>query len=549
MRAAFSIFILLLTAACATPRSAQAPQAPVIVGIIAFNDFHGALEPPKASVPVGGAAVLASAIDTIRKRYKHHVTVSAGDLIGASPLASALFADEPTIGAMNRMGLHFNAVGNHEFDSSTAELRRKQHGGCETFTSRTPCALEPFAGAQFKFLAANVKLKDGSGTLFPGTALESFGTGKRKVTVGFIGMLLEGTGSLVSASGIADVTFADEASTANVLAPGLKAQGADAVILLIHEGGEQAHASDPNGCDGFSGAIREIAAHLDPAIDVIVSGHTHRAYVCKGGEIGIERPLLLTSAGASGTLLTDISLAIDPATRRVVSRKATNLAVLPDGNPRADIAAYVGQYVEAARPIAAHEVGRLSGAATRSEDGMGGTLGNLVADAQLAATREDGAQIAFTNPFGLRAPLLPDESGRVNYGAVFATQPFGNMLVTLDLTGAQIKAVLEQGFDTVGREQALSASKGFAWSYNRNRQVGDRVVAMALKGESIDPAKHYRVTVNTFLAGGGDDFSVFREGRAAAPIRIGDLEALEMWIARVPVRQVPQESRAVASSL
>ena len=298
----------LLLAACATPHETSTPQGPVTVGIIAFNDFHGNLEPPgqavsvpdgrggRASLPAGGAAWLASAIEAVREGYEHHVTVSAGDLIGASPLTSAIFVDEPTIGVMNRIGLDFNAVGNHEFDSGTAELRRKQDGGCGTFTSRKPCALEPFAGAMFRFLAANVKLKDGGGTLFPATALKSFGG----ATIGFIGMTLEETGSLVSASGISDVTFADEAATANALAPELKEQGADAIVLLIHEGGEQGHASDPNGCEGFTGAIREIAARLDPAIDVIVSGHTHRAYICKGGQIGVERPLLLTSAGASG---------------------------------------------------------------------------------------------------------------------------------------------------------------------------------------------------------------------------------------------------------
>lgn len=537
--------LALLTAACATPRTVSAPEGPVKVGIIAINDFHGNLEPPVAGS--GGAAHLASAIDRVRAGYRYSVTVSAGDLIGASPLVSSLFLDEPTVEVMNRMKLDFNAVGNHEFDSGTAELLRKQNGGCGKFTSRQPCALERFAGARFRFLAANVKFKNGKGTLFPGTALRSFGEGGRKVTLGFIGMTLEGTSALVSAGGVKDVTFADEAETANALVPQLKAKGADAIVLLIHEGGAQLGGTRfPNGCDGFDGAIREIAAALDPRIDLVVSGHTHKAYVCTGPQIGLTRPLLLTSAGMGGSLVTEIVLDVDPTTRRVVSSKATNLAVVHASDPSTDIADYVSHYVEAARPIAERLVGKLSAPAARGEDGLGGALGNLVADAQLAATRADGAQIALTNPFGLRAPLAPKPDGSVNYGAIFPVQPFANMLVTLDLTGAQIKAALEQGFVTKGREQALAASQGFAWSYDSDSPVGDRVVAMTLNGAPIDPASHYKVTVNTFLAGGGDGFTVFTQGKAVAPITVNDLDALEAWISAAPVREVPQEERAIA---
>ena len=483
----------------------------------------------------------------IRARYQHHVTVSAGDLIGASPLVSSLFLDEPTIGVMNRIGLDFNAVGNHEFDSGTAELRRKQVGGCEKHTVREPCALEPFKGAKFRFLAANVKLKDGKGTLFPATALKSFGKGRRKVTLGFIGMTLEGTSSLVSASGVADVTFADEAQTANALVPGLKAQGADAIVLAIHEGGEQSAGSDPQSCEGLTGAIRDIAQRLDPRIDLIVSGHTHKAYVCDLAGSDPQRPVLLTSAGAAGTLVTDIAIDIDPVAGRVIARRARQVAVdHQTTQPRSDVAAYLAQYVEAARPIAARQVGRLSGSAARGEDRMGGTLGNLVADAQLGMTLVDGAQIALTNPFGLRAPLVPGADGAIAYGAMFASQPFGNMLVTLDLTGAQIEAALEQGFDGEGPEQVLAASQDFAFTFDRSRPVGERIVTMTLNGAPLVADTRYRVTVNTFLAGGGDGFTAFTQGKAVVPIRVGDLEALEAWIAAVPVRAVPQEERAVS---
>jgi 5'-nucleotidase len=574
MRKRLAILVLsLLTAACATPREGGASREPVVVGILAINDFHGHLEPPgtttavsdgkggTAVLPSGGAARLASAMDTLRAQYTHHVTVSAGDLIGATPIVSSLFVDEPTIGVMNRIGLDFNAVGNHEFDSGTAELRRKQAGGCEKHTAREPCALEPFAGADFTFLAANVKLKDGTGTLFPGSALRSFGKGRDKVTVGFIGMTLAGTASLVPTEGIADVTFADEVQSANALVPQLKAKGAHAIVLMIHEGGYPTQKTDPDGCEGLTGPIRDIVAALDGGIDVVVSGHTHQAYVCDWAMVDPARPLLLTSAGQWGKLVTDITLEIDPAMNRAVAKRARNVVVqsqpyetdrgtvavhpaFPAFEPRADIAAYVARYAEAVRDVAARPVGMLSGGVWRAEDGMGGALGNLVADAQLAATRGAGSQIAFTNPFGLRAPIAPAPDGTVTFAQVYAAQPFGNVLVTRSLTGAQIRALLEQGLDADGPKQALSASSGFAFSYDLSRSPGERIVAMTLEGQPLHPAASYRVTVNSFLAGGGDGFTAFGQGLDRT-LSGTDIDALEAWIASVPVRSVDEGQRAV----
>ncbi|MDE2620799.1 MAG: metallophosphoesterase, partial [Sphingomonadales bacterium] len=243
---------LASTAPAASPTAAaegSAASGPVTIGIAAINDFHGNLEPPRqaamlpdgkggtASVPAGGAAYLATAIREVRGRYANHLTIAAGDLMGSSPLASALFLDEPAVEVMNRIGLDFNAVGNHEFDYGVPELLRKQTGGCAKVAERQPCQLEPFRGAQFQFLAANTLNRADGSTLFPGTALRSFGTGARRVTVGLIGMTLKGTADLVNSKVNAAVTFRDEAETANSLIGDLKAQGADAVIVVIHEGG------------------------------------------------------------------------------------------------------------------------------------------------------------------------------------------------------------------------------------------------------------------------------------------------------------------------
>ena len=246
------------------PAEAGAP-APVIVGIVALNDFHGALEPPKATVgapdgeggtvavPAGGAAWLASAVDSVRNKYPNNVTVAAGDLISASQLASSIYLDESAIGVMNRLGLEFSAVGNHEFDGGVDELLRKQTGGCAKYTNREPCQIEQFGGAKFHYLAASTHREDGS-TIFPATGLKSFGSGAGKVTVGFIGLTLKGTPSIVSPDGVAGVTFADEADTINALVPQLKADGADAIVVLIHQGGKASPAMpDPNSCAGFTG--------------------------------------------------------------------------------------------------------------------------------------------------------------------------------------------------------------------------------------------------------------------------------------------------------
>lgn len=565
----------LLLAACATTPSPREAVAPVTVGIVAINDFHGAIEPPRQSVfvaqqdgtnlpvPAGGAAWLASAIDSVRENYRYHLTVSAGDMIGGSQLNSSLFLDEPTIGAMNRIGLDLAAVGNHEFDSGAEELLRKQSGGCAQHTMRKPCQVEQFAGAKFAFLAANVLRRDGK-TLFPATALRSFGTGRDRVTVGFIGVTLKGTERLVSPDAIASLRFADEAETINPLVERLKASGADAVVVLIHQGGRTKGAPNPQGCEQLGGDVLPILDKLDPRVDVVVSGHTHWDYICDYGTLNPARPFLLTSAGVFGELVTDIRLDIDPRGNRVVAKSARNVIVQSQGYanvrgevtttdlyqqfaPRADVAEYVARYAAAAKVFTARPAGMLAGAVERPRGDasrMGGTLGNLIADAQLAACAGAGAEIAFMNPFGLRAPhqLAPAADGTLTFGQLYAVQPFNNTLVTQSMTGAEIKAVLEQGFDAIDPVQALAPSRGFAYSFDMTRPVGDRVVAITLNGNPLDPARDYRVVTNSFLAAGGDSFGLFAGQRNA--VQGGpDIEALEAWLKAVPPRAVPGESR------
>jgi 5'-nucleotidase len=568
MRIVIGTAAAMLIAGCAArapaPSAGAATAAPVQVKIIAFNDFHGHLEPPKLAVPVtvaegeklevpaGGAAWFASAIAALKAENPNHVVVSAGDMISASPLVSSLFLDEPTIHAMNLIGVDFNAVGNHEFDRGQKELKRLQDGGCEKNTHQAPCRLESFPGARFGYLAANVATSDG-GTLFPAYGIRSFGSGARQVRVGFIGMTLKTTPSLVMASGIAGLRFEDEADTANALVPKLKAEGADAIVVVIHQGGRTEVEFNDKSCGGLDGDILPILERLDPAIDLVVSGHTHRSYVCDYGRADPTRPFLLTSAGTAGTLVTDITLDIDPAANRVVAKRADNRIVqsesfatarvtasasdrFPRYQPEPRVAALVARYSEAAKAEKERVVGRLSAPAPREGDGRKEqVLGYLIADAQLAATQGPDAgraEIALMNPGGVRADLNPRADGSVTFGDLYTTQPFGNVLMTLSYTGAQLRSLLEQQFDPAraGDPGVLLPSSSLRFTYDLSRPVGSRIVEARVNGRPIDDARTYRVTVSNFLVGGGDGYTRLSAGTDPSTA-MQDLEALERYFA------------------
>lgn len=554
--------IALPLAGCATvppPPPAVGPT-PVTIGIIGLNDFHGNLEPVQRALPVeegqevkaGGAAFLAGAIDTLRARHEHSLVISAGDLISASPLVSSLFLDEPTVGAMNRMGLDFNAVGNHEFDRGWRELVRLAEGGCEKLTLREPCAVEPnYAGARFGFLAANVRATpdmDRGETLFPGTAIRRFGDGAGQVAIGIVGLTLEGTPALVTPAGIAGLTFLDEAETINAAATRLKREGADAVVVAIHQGLAPDEQPDVFGCAAISGPLREILDRLEPRVDVVISGHTHRPYVCDYATVDPARPMLVTSAAWGGQMLTDIALTIDPASDRVIAREARNVVVANDTGPsgegilqpapREDITAYVARYAEAAQAAANRPVGRLSGSARK--EGTENALGNLIADSQLAATRSAGAQIALMNPGGIRADLVPADDGTVTYGQIYGVQPFGNTLITKSFTGEQLLALLRQQ-DTAERAIIFAGSTGFRQVFAREGD-GWRFVSASLDGRPIDPAATYRVTMNSFLSTGGDGFTTFQHGMDAVTGPV-DLDAMEAYLDGEAARALPATDR------
>jgi 5'-nucleotidase len=522
---------MLAMALAPAPRAA-AQTAPVELRILAINDFHGYLQPPpagiriadpddktkKITVPAGGAEHMATLVKQLRQSNKNNIFVAAGDLIGASPFLSAMFHDEPTIESLSMMGLEVASVGNHEFDEGKDELLRMQNGGCHPIDGcQGP---HPFLGAKFRYLAASTIEKATSKTVLPPYEIRAFDG----VPVAFIGLTLKGTPNLVAPPGIAGLEFRDEADTVNALVPELKARGVEAIVVLIHEGGFP--AGDYNECPGISGPIVDIVRKFDHAVDVVISGHTHQAYVC---EIDGR---LVTSGDKYGTIVTAIDLKLDPATRDVISAKADNVIVRTGafaGDP--DQTALLEAYGKVAEPIANRAAGSITDTLSRVPNHTGeSVLGDIVADAQLAATRTDekgGAVIAFTNPGGVRADMTKKDEGAVTYADVFASQPFRNQLVTLTLTGAQIKDMLEQQWLDPKRPRILQVSKGFSYAWDGAKPFGERVMAerMSLNGQRIDPAARYRVTVNNFLSVGGDGFTVFKEG-IAPQFGVYDVDAL-----------------------
>jgi 5'-nucleotidase len=523
---------VMLAMALDSASRAAAQAASVDVRILAINDFHGNLRPPqggiriadpadktkKIAVAAGGAEHMATLLKQLRQGAKNTIFVAAGDLIGASPLLSAMFHDEPTIESLSMMGLEVASVGNHEFDEGKDELLRMQNGGCHPVDKcQGPY---PFLGAKFRYLAASTVEKSTGKTVFPPYEIREF----EGIPIAFIGLTLKGTPEIVSPVSVAGLEFRDEADTVNALVPELKARGVEAIVVLIHEGGFP--IGDYNECPGISGPIVDIVRKFDRAVDVVISGHTHQAYVCE-----IDRRLV-TSGDKYGTIVTAIDLKLDPVTRDVISAKADNVIVRTAAYARdPEQIALLEAYDKFAAPIANRPAGSVTETLSREPNDAGeSALGDIIADAQLAATSREpngAAMIAFTNPGGVRTDIAKRQEGAVTYADVFASQPFRNQLVTLTLTGMQIKDMLEQQWLDPKRPRILQVSKGFNYSWDGAKPYGDHVIAdrMSLNGQRIDPAMSYRVTVNNYLFVGGDGFTVLKGGTAPR-FGVYDVDAL-----------------------
>lgn len=531
----------------------------VTVRVIGFNDFHGTLEspgtfginltiPPAQRPAVGGADYLAGHVAKLKKANPLNVVVGAGDFIGASPLISALFHDEPAIEVLNRIGLEFNAVGNHEFDRGTAELLRLQKGGCKAGDPNsckgasvgTPV---PFEGAKFRWLSANVVSKATGKTLLPPYGIKKFGD---DLSVAFIGMTLEETPTIVTPAGVAGLEFRDEADTVNALIPELRKRGVNAIVVLVHQGGFQTGGlQDINGCDGnlAGSAIASIVARFDNRVDAVVSGHTHAAYNCTLPNAA-GRAIPVASSSAFGRVVTALDLVIDNKKKNVLSAAATNSLVDRTDStvtPNLAVRDIVAGYSKLVSPIANQVIGSITQTLPNVaiDNACNMPAGELIADSQLAATAPagfGGAVVAFMNRGGVRNPGLTflsspagEGDGNVTYGEAFTLQPFGNSLVTMTLTAQNIKDLLEQQFAGCRGQSATATrimipSAGFKYDWDGSKACDARISNVTLtvnnltetlvnaSGVATDPTKTYRVTVNNFMATGGDGFTTLLNG-------------------------------------
>jgi 5'-nucleotidase len=516
-------------------------SAEVNLQILAINDFHGNIATSSGSFGgTGRADFLATNIAAREAEADNSIFVSAGDLIGASPLISALFHDEPTIEAMNLLGLDINGVGNHEFDEGPEELLRMAHGGSHPVDGDLDG--DGFAGADFEFLAANVVVDATGEPLFPAYTVKNF----QGVKVAFIGMTLEGTPSIVTPSGVAGLTFNDEAETVNALVPHLQQNNIESIVILLHEGGRSNGGPQDCGTE-LTGPIAEIVPLLDDAVDLVIAGHTNDEFVC---EIDGK---WVTMADNRGRLFTDIDVTLNRVTKDMTVQSIENVANLQDGvTPDAGVTALIDKYDALSAPLANSVIGTTTSDIFRSPNAAGeSALGDIIADAQLDATSAPGfgdADVAFMNPGGIRNDITfvssgPELDGEFTFGEAFGVQPFGNSLVTMTLTGAQIDTLLEQQWLGQTFPRILQVSDGFTYEWSASAPDGSKVDPATIKigGVVVDPGTGYRVTVNSFLAAGGDNFAELVNGTDRLGGEI-DLDALVTYFGlNSPVAPGPQD--------
>ncbi len=542
-----ALALALLSCAISTAAQAQAART-VTVQLLAINDLHGALQPtvgPEGQVngvAAGGVEYLATHLKRAAQDNPNSILVGAGDLMGASPLISSLFNDAPTIEALNAMHMDLTAIGNHELDRGAASFLHRLDGTCPR-PAGCP-ADRKAAPATYQYLAANVLKGDGE-TLEPATAVRRIGG----VKIGFIGETLKGTGAMISADASQGLRFLEESQVANAAAAQFERQGVHAIVLLIHQGGEQAPAAgapaDPNSCVNFQGALTDILPKLSPSIKVVITGHTHQVYNCRiGGRV-------VTSAGAFGRLFTRVTLTVDAGSDRVLRAEAVNEVVSRDVPKDQAQTAILKRYAPEADRLAGRLVGSSTGEIGRGRNAAEETpLGDVIADSYLAGTAEPGqggAEVAFINSGGIRASVAgltgPDGSRPVTYGDVYRIQPFADNLVTRTLTGAQLRLLLEQQFHDGGRNDILQVSRGFTYRYRKDAPAGQHVVegSIALNGRPVAPDQPIRVATTNFLAEGGNGYTVFGEG--SDPVT-GDIDVdvvVRYFQAHSPVAPGPED--------
>ena len=512
--------LLATTATSLSGVATAQSQDTVSVRLLAFNDLHGSLRPPEgvrseirqadgSLTPAGGAAYLAAYVTQLRSQATNSLLYSVGDNWGSSALESAMFNDEPTVELLNRMKIDASAIGNHELDKGLAEFRRMQSGGCSAVDA---CTFSPsFDGANFPLMAANMTYTNGTPATLPFTVNMVDG-----IPLGVIAISPANTSQIVTPGGIADLQFGDEVEAINRTADVLDFFGVKAITVLLHRGDEPAVEGGPNDCNVESGPARDIALRASPKVDVIFTADSHQQYNCEFPDPA-GNPRVVMQGASHGRIVSVADVTIDRNTREVVrdQTSAFNQIVTHDISPDPDIQALADRAWSEASESAQRPVGTITADLTRDRVPSGeSTLGNLVADAQLAAGSTRGAQLALTNPGGMREDLDFGTSGQVTYRQAYGVQPFGNSLEVLSVTGAVLKDALEQQFqidlDGTATERILSPSAGFTYAMDRRAAPGKRISEMRLNGQDIAPDAVYSVVVNKFLAEGGDGFTALK---------------------------------------
>ena len=529
-----------LLAGCASTPPAAVPSASVELSIFSINDFHGHIQ-PKSPVPLsprlpdpqsgelkaqpaGGVAYLATVLDKLRSQRKNQVFVAAGDLVGASPQMSSLLKDEPTVSALGALGLAASSLGNHDLDAGLPELLRKSRGECAS----TGCAWPEFKGASFPYLAANMFETETGKRVLPSHMMKDIGGFK----VAFVGAVTRDVPKVIIPKSIVGLRFADEADTLNALVPELRAAGAQVLVAIMHEGAMyDGAANDPSyACPGLQGRGVDIATRLDPAYAIIISGHTHQAYTCKiGGR-------LMVQAGSFGGWLTESRLTLD-ATGRVLDAQAVNHPVLQGMYaPNPAFVALVARAAALTTAARNKPVADLTRGATRAAVAPFGDsqLGNLVADAHLAFGKKRGAvDIAMTNSGGIRADLTVEPGRTVTLSDLFAIQPFSNELIALTISGSQLRELIRRQLPKRAGAAVLQVSNNLRYQWSQAEGAEAVLETVTVDGKSLDLARDYRLIVNTFMAEGGNDLNVLKQGRDRVIVGM-DIDAFEEWLRENP---------------
>lgn len=550
----FTILICLALINCAGA-SKPVKDGTTEIQILAINDFHGQLEPPASKITVGyneagapinvdagGSEYLATHINELKAENPNTFVISAGDSIGASPIISARFHDEPTIKALNIIGFDFSAVGNHELDNGISELMRIRNGGCHPTDGCSGSS--SFEGANFEYLAANIVNETTNATIFPAYEIKCI----QGVPIGFIGVALKDTTSILPPSKVKGLKFLNETETINKYAKELKHMGVKTIVVIIHDGGYQEGLF--NESRNMSGPIVDVVKATDEEVDAFITGHTHQAYN------GIIDGRIVTQAGSGGTLLTDLDLVISNKTHDVVETSSRNIVVTRDVPKNPEVTELVKEYSSLVAALANQVIGNITGNITMGMSNAGeSSIGDVIADAQLYATSEPdngGAVIAFANPGGIRADLLYDQQsagelpGEVTYGEVFSVQPSEISMVTMTLNGTQIDTLLEQQLDNP-TPRILQVSKGFSYTWNASAPAGNMIDISSIKvnNTSISPSGLYRVTVNNRMADGSYNLFVLKEGTDRTEGSLCRDALVNYLTACSPVAPGPQDRIAV----